>query len=321
MLPAIGSPSDALAALDELRRALVDSADLRQIKEIRDQAEAIRRHVKATGFGLEVQNQAAELRLIAERQAGELLRGMQLHGGDRKSGHRNGMHLNKLGISQDASSRWQREASLPAADLQQYVRQTVEQGKELASEDLLCLARVHAREAGARENLFPKLVNGLQKLARQGAQFGCVHVIPPWPEGRASKANVGCLVQELLDLPVEPVAAQKAHLHLWTPPEMLEDGLRLVRAWGFHYRASLVRTKPAAESGGYWRQAHDVLLLGVRGELEFRDRSLLSRMDPHTSEAAESLHEIRSLIERASPEPYLELFGNKTTRVWTGLTQ
>jgi hypothetical protein len=101
---------------------------------------------------------------------------------------------------------------------------------------------------------------------------------------------------------------------------MLEDGLRLVRAWGFHYRASLVRTKPAAEYGGYWRQAHDVLLLGVRGDMEFRDRSLRSWMDPHTSEAAELLREIRCVIEQASPEPYLELFGNKATRGWTVLT-
>ena len=200
------------------------------------------------------------------------------------------------------------------------MRRTIEQRKQLMSGTLLRLARIHARAAGGRDNRFSRLVAGLRKLERQGSEFGGIHVVPPWPEGRASKANLGCLVQELLDLPVEPVAAKKAHLYLWTPPEMLEDGLRLVRAWGFHYRASLVRTKPAAESGGYWRPAHDVLLLGVGGEVEFRDRSLLSWMDPHASKAAEWLGEIRSLIERASPEPYLELFGNEATRGWTALT-
>ncbi len=180
---------------------------------------------------------------------------------------------------------------------------------------------MHAQEkVVAGENLFKRVAGGLRKLARQRARFGCIHVIPPWPEGRTPKVNVCGIVQELLDLPVEPVAAEKAHLHLWTPPEMLENGLRLVRAWGFSYRASLVRTKPTAEYGSYWRPAHDVLLLGVRGELEFRDRSLLSWMDPHSGEAAESLREIRSLIERASPEPYLELFGNMATRGWTVLT-
>lgn len=127
-------------------------------------------------------------------------------------------------------------------------------------------------------------------------------------------------MRELIDLPVEPVVAEKAHLHLWTPPELLQDGLRAIQAWGFRYQTSLVRTKTAADYGSYWRQAHEVLLLGVRGDMEFRDRSLLSWMDPQTSAAAESLYEIRSVIERASPEPYLELFGNMATRGWTVLT-
>jgi hypothetical protein len=101
---------------------------------------------------------------------------------------------------------------------------------------------------------------------------------------------------------------------------MLEDGLRLVRAWGFHYRASLVRTKPPADRGSYWRQAHDVLLLGVRGELAFPDSSLRSWLDPRTDSAADLLREIRFLIERASPGPFLELFGGKAARGWTVLT-
>jgi N6-adenosine-specific RNA methylase IME4 len=309
-----------LAELDRVRLALATVADLRQIMDLRDRAEAIRRHAKAADLGLEMQNQAAELKLVAERRAGKLLEGIPLHGGDRKSGHWDEMRLKKLGISQNASSRWQREASLPEEDFQQYLQQTRDAGRVPTSQDLLGLARVHAREMGARENLFPKLVNGLERLARQGSQFGCIHAVPPWPEGRASKANICCLVQELVDLPVEPVAAARAHLHLWTPPEFLEDALRLVRAWGFHYQTSLVRTKPPADRGSYWRQAHDVLLLGVRGELGFPDSSLLSWLDPRTDSAADSLHEIRSLIERASPGPYLELFGGNATRMWKVLS-
>jgi hypothetical protein len=59
-----------------------------------------------------------------------------------------------------------------------------------------------------------------------------------------------------------PTAADKRHL---------QDGIEEIV---FRYQASLARTKPAAECGGYWRQARDVLLLGVRGDMAFRDRSL-----------------------------------------------
>ncbi len=119
MLATFDSLSDLLAELDRVRLALATAADLRQIKDLRDRAEAIRRHAKAADLGLEMQNQAAELKLVAERRAGKLLGGIPLHGGDRKSGHRDEMRLKKLGISQNASSRWQQEASLPEHDFQQ----------------------------------------------------------------------------------------------------------------------------------------------------------------------------------------------------------
>jgi hypothetical protein len=63
------------------------------------------------------------------------------------------------------------------------------------------------------------------------------------------------------------VAAKKAHLHLWVPPELLEAGFAVLRAWGFCYESLLVRRKPKPDRGEYWRSAHDMLLLGVRGEL------------------------------------------------------
>jgi N6-adenosine-specific RNA methylase IME4 len=317
----IDSEPRALAVLDGIRRVLAETTDLAQIKDFRDQAEAVRHYAKSAALGLEMQNKAAEAKLVAERRAGEVLEEMRLRGGDRKSGHRKrGTVLDNLGISKVESTRWQREASVPEEEFQQYLHRTREEAKELTSRGLLRLAHVHARETGsARENLFSGLAIGLQKLAKRQSQFGCIHVIPPWPEGRTSRANICRLVRELVDLPVGPVAAKMAHLHLWTPPEQMLDAVKILLAWGFQYRASLVRTRPPADRGSYWRQAHDVLLLGVRGELGFPDSSLLSWMDPHTRSATDSLHEIRSLIEQASPSPYLELFGGKATRGWTVL--
>ena len=230
------SRGDFAAELERIRRALGQTADLREVRDLRDKAEAVRIYAKSAGLGLEFQNRATEVRLSAERRAGEILQGMPLRGGDRKSASRNDTLLEKFGISQNESSRWQREASLPEEDFQQYVRQTIDQGAELTSRELLHLARVYARETGRRESLFRRLSATLRKLARQRSRFCCIHVIPPWPEGRTSKANISRLMQQLVNLPVQPVVANRAHLHLWTPPEMLEDGLRLVRAWGFHFR-------------------------------------------------------------------------------------
>ena len=320
MRPTFDSPAHAIAVFDGIHRTLAGTADLKQIKALRDQAEAVRRYATTAALGLEMQNRAMEMRLAVERRAGEVLRDMQLRGGDRKSGRQDDTRLEGLGITKEESFRWHRGVAtrnglpgVPASGKGE--RQEIDLPRAPRLGPRPCTG--HARRP---ENLFGRLVAGLRKLARQGSEFGCIHVIPPWPEGHVAKVDLCRFIQELLDLPVEPVAAKKAHLHLWTPPEMLEDGPRLVRAWGFKYQASLVRTKAPAERGSYWRQAHDVLLLGVRGELGFPDNSMLSWLDPRTDSAADVLCEIRSLIGRARPGPYLELFGGNATRMWKVLS-
>ena len=64
-------------------------------------------------MGLEMQNNATEIKLRAERRAGEMLRPKKLHGGDRKSSGRDvSLKLSNLGVSQKQSSRWQSIAAI-----------------------------------------------------------------------------------------------------------------------------------------------------------------------------------------------------------------
>ena len=62
---------------------------------------------------------------------------------------------------------------------------------------------VHAREAGARDNRFSRLVVGLRKLERQGSEFGGIHVIPPWPWPWLWQTRTGRAIRRL-DAVLEP---------------------------------------------------------------------------------------------------------------------
>jgi hypothetical protein len=73
-----------------------------------------------------------------------------------------------------------------------------------------------------------------------------------------------------------------------------------------------VRRKPAMDYGDHWRQSHEVLLLGVRGRLPFRDSSLSSWLDGQDDSATA----VQALIARASPPPYLDLFGTAVGTGW-----
>jgi len=66
--------STALVWFDQARQALAHAKTLDEVKDIRDKAEALRLYTKQAGEGLEMQNWCAEIKLRAERRAGELLK-------------------------------------------------------------------------------------------------------------------------------------------------------------------------------------------------------------------------------------------------------
>jgi SHS2 domain-containing protein len=105
----------ALVRYDAARKALAAAHRVDEVKAIRDKAEAVRVYAKQAR-NLEMQNMAAEIRLRAERRAGELLVDMQASG-ERQAKERGRPKkvsrpttLPKLGISRDQSSKWQRLA-------------------------------------------------------------------------------------------------------------------------------------------------------------------------------------------------------------------
>lgn len=91
--------------------------------------------------GLEVQDAAAEIKLRAERRAGEMLAEMDLRGGDRRSESK--FHdgtLKVLGIDKKQSFRWQLLAYLNEIAFQEYIDETLADGKELTTSGALKLA-------------------------------------------------------------------------------------------------------------------------------------------------------------------------------------
>jgi N6-adenosine-specific RNA methylase IME4 len=141
-----------------------------------------------------------------------------------------------------------------------------------------------------------------------GRKFGCFLVAPPW-----ETMSTG----DILSLPVESLAASNSHLHIWVPSSFLREGLEAIECFGFTYKSSFVWTKPGQVDGDYWRENHELLLLGVRGSRAFRSPQR-SWMELPRGKYGEKPTRIRRLIEKVSPEPRLEMFATgKATPGWT----
>lgn len=137
----------ALIRYDTARRALAAAHRVDEVKAIRDKAEAVRVYAKQAG-DFELQNQAAEIRIRAERRAGELLVDMQTSG-ERQAKERgrptkvsSPTTLPKLGITRDQSSKWQRLARMiDDATFDRAVAQAKENDGELTTAGLLRAVR------------------------------------------------------------------------------------------------------------------------------------------------------------------------------------
>jgi len=124
--PAEQAPTTTLVKYDAACRALAEASKVDEAKSIRDKAEAVRVYAKqAKNFDLE--RQAIEIRLRAERRTGELLKAAkesghrEKQGGDRKSKSPQGILIPKLAdlnITARQSSDWQKMAEIPAEEFE-----------------------------------------------------------------------------------------------------------------------------------------------------------------------------------------------------------
>src|SRR5712664_476219 len=140
-----------LIHFDAIKLALQKAVHVDEAKGIRDKAEALRIYAKQSGQSLEVLNRCAEIKLGAERRAGEILLDMEKNKGARGKGVRfrdeSAPTLAELGISQVQSHRWQKIAGIPLREFEGFIRERKREGIELTSVSVLRLANELSRRA------------------------------------------------------------------------------------------------------------------------------------------------------------------------------
>jgi hypothetical protein len=120
----------ALVKYDAMSRAIDAAYHVDEVKDIRDRAKALEEYNRQAQ-NVEAERQACEIRLRAERKAGQLLIEMEEkgeregRGGDRRSNSHDvslKSKLEDLGISDKQSSDWQKLAAIPQREFDAELR-------------------------------------------------------------------------------------------------------------------------------------------------------------------------------------------------------
>lgn len=166
--------------------------------------------------------------------------------------------------------------------------------------------------------------NNLAELVSTSRTFGTIYADPPWQYGnQATRASTDnhyntMSIEDLALLPVDKLAAEQSHLHLWTTNGFLKEALYLMEdVWGFEFKSTFVWVKPQMGMGNYWRNSHEIMLTGVRGGLVFKTHDQMSWLEHPRGEHSAKPDIIRTKIEAVSPGPRLEMFGRELVSGWT----
>jgi len=202
--PVAPAPDRQLELISRGRQLLAEARTIEDVKEIRDQAEAIRLYLRQHDDAGEAMRDAAELKLRAERQLGEML-ARTVRPGNPQLLHDATIGGLPEGVNRIDSHRWQKAASVPEEDFEAYLGWCRENGEAPTSAGVRRLAqeleRKKAREeARASGPDIPAVVSGdrwrveqadcLDFLRRQAP--GSIDLIfgsPPYEDARLYLEN------------------------------------------------------------------------------------------------------------------------------------
>jgi len=205
-------------------------------------------------------------------------------------------------------------------EFERYLERICEERGEVTTAGLVRIARErrakqkkHKQDATVSPVTDCLVTSDLEQLLAAGQKFGCLYADPPWLGGDENKT----LLAKLRKMPIEMLMGMDAHLHLWATNDSFFYAKRALEHWGFELKSCLLCLNSEGRPGDYWAEAHEYLLLGVRGNLALQEHGLKSWVRSQRDSAGTPADRIRKLIERVSPGPYLELFGRREVSNWT----
>ena len=310
----------ALTQYSTACRALAAARSIDEVKNIRNKAEALRAYaLQAKNRELEID--AAEIRIRAERRLGELQAEQPKNRGTR--GQLVGPSkmavptdetptLKELGIDYKLSSRAQKLAAVPQAKFESMLgewRARVRRETERITTNLL-------REGERNQTC--------SYAAAPSGTYSTIVVDPPWSysnkAGRHApdynKENRVMTLEEVAKFDLERWVGEECHLYLWVTDAYVGHAYRVTDAWGFQAKTTLVWVKDRIGMGNYYRHQHELCIFAVKGNKRLLRMNASTVFTAPVTRHSAKPDEFYRLVESCSPGPYLDVFARRKRPGW-----
>ena len=233
--------NNALANLSKAARMLAESKTLEEVKHIMNIAEAARTYARAAKLGLQAYNDAAEVKVRAERKAGEMLAQLERTAPQDARSHSKLEYdspyrevLDENEIPTTTAFRWQQMAKMPEQVFEERI-------DDLRGERPITSSGViqEARKAEVETNL--RSVENLEAKKIEGT-YDVIVIDPPWPIKKIKREVAPNQVEfEYPTMDLEEIMAMKipcaddCHVWLWTTQKYLPYAFFVLQAWELKY--------------------------------------------------------------------------------------
>lgn len=290
---------------------------------------------------------ATTVRKWSERRIGELMEGQRkagalAKGGAEKGVGRRGMRviekpafptLAAQGVDKNLADRSRKAFAMSEAKFAISLAKTIKIAIAAVEHttEVIRAAREerHAEKKKKRETR--ERAMGEAQLALPDERFGVILADPEWrfeffsEKGKTNSSADNHYRTSALEViksrNVLSIAADDCVLFLWATVPLMPEALEVMETWGFEYKSSATWVKDRAGTGYWFRNRHEILLLGTRGKppCPAEGEQWESVIEAPVGKHSEKPEAVREMIEQYFPTmPKIELNQRTRRNGWKG---
>jgi N6-adenosine-specific RNA methylase IME4 len=175
----------------------------------------------------------------------------------------------------------------------------------------------------AKREIQKKINDSKPKPKLPDDKYEVIYADPPWNYDNSGFAQSAASqyptmsIDDICELRIDKLTVHNSVLFLWATSPLLPDAFKVIEAWGFNYKASMVWVKDRAPGMGWWiNTKHELLLIAckdINHPAIKLDSVIRASVTIHSKKPAEFYEAIEEMYPESKK---IELFARQARKGW-----